>query len=217
MQLLDVLRQEHDLIEEVLGSLRAFVDLRARGAGEASDAAGFLAFFTDFAGGYHHAREEDVLFPALVDEAELPSETGPLRALRDQHHALAGTLAALGPLLGSDLANASDRTRLIELATSYSQALWAHIDAENSVLLPESEKRLRRVSVLELVDRPPRADELAARHAGERLRTRYPAMHDRDAVRGDGCVVCASFGVTCDGLEREWWNESEWEEFPDHL
>jgi hypothetical protein len=32
-------------------------------------------------------------------------------------------------------------------------------------------------------------------------------------VRGDGCVICPSYGVTCEGLEREWWNAHEWDEF----
>ena len=84
-------------------------------------------------------------------------------------------------------------------------------------MLPESEKRLRRVGVLELAGRAPTAEEAAARDGGERLVLRYPPTSDHAAIRGEGCVVCASYGVDCDGVEREWWNESEWEEFPDHL
>lgn len=217
MRLLDQLKHEHDLIEKVLGSLRTFVDLRLRGEGDPADAAEFLAFFRLYAAGYHHAREEDVLFPALVKEAELPSSKGPVPALIAQHHAMAAMLAEIAPLLGADLASPNERERLVELATRYSRALWAHIDAENSVMLPESEKRLRRVGVLELDGRGPTAEEEAARAAGERLVQRYPPTADHVAVRGEGCVVCPSFGVDCDGVEREWWNESEWEEFPDHL
>jgi hypothetical protein len=29
--------------------------------------------------------------------------------------------------------------------------------------------------------------------------------------------MCPAFVDTCRGLEHEWWNESEWEEFEDHL
>lgn len=217
MRLLDELKAEHDLIEQMLGSLRTFVDQRVQGAGDASDAAAFLAFFRDYAAGYHHAREEDVLFPALVAEAELPQDSGPVAALRAQHRAMAKTLGELAPLLVADLTDASNRERLVDLAVHYSRALWAHIDAENSVLFPEAEKRLRRVGVLALDSRPPSAGELAARDAGERLAQRYPPSYDAGAIRGEGCVVCASFGVDCDGVEREWWNEFEWEEFPDHL
>jgi hemerythrin-like domain-containing protein len=217
VRLLDELKAEHDLIEKVLGSLRAFVGLRVRGEGDPDDAPAFLAFFRLYAAGYHHAREEDVLFPALVKEAELPETTGPVPALIAQHHAMAAMLGEVAPLLGAELAGEGERARLVESATRYTRALWAHIDAENSVMLPESEKRLRRVGVLELDGRGPTAEEAAAREAGERLVLRYSPANDHAAMRGEGCVVCASYGVDCDGVEREWWNESEWEEFPDHL
>jgi hemerythrin-like domain-containing protein len=217
VRLLDELKAEHDLIEKVLGSLRTFVNLRVRGEGDAADAPAFLAFFRLYAAGYHHAREEDVLFPALVKEAELPETKGPVPALIAQHHSMAAMLGEIAPLLGAELADARDREQLVDLATRYSRALWAHIDAENSVMLPESEKRLRRVGVLELDARGPTLEEEAARAGGERLVVRYPPAQDHAAIRGEGCVVCASYGVDCDGVEREWWNESEWEEFPDHL
>ena len=74
-------------------------------------------------------------------------------------------------------------------------------------MLPESEKRLRRVGVLELDGRAPTVEEVAAREAGVRLVERYPPSYDPGAVRGEGCVVCTSFGVDCDGVEREWWSE----------
>lgn len=217
MRLLDELKTEHALIEKVLGSLRTFVRARVRGDGDPGDAAAFLGFFRKYAAGYHHAREEDVLFPALVKEAELPETKGPVPALIAQHHAIAAVLGEMAPLLGSELTDGNEQQRLTDLATRYSHALWAHIDAENSVLLPESEKRLRRVGIIELDGRAPTVEEESARADGQRLLLRYPPTLDHAAVRGEGCVVCPSFGVDCDGVEREWWNESEWEEFPDHL
>jgi hypothetical protein len=36
-------------------------------------------------------------------------------------------------------------------------------------------------------------------------------------VRGEGCVVCPSYGDTCAGIEREWWNEWEWEELSERV
>lgn len=217
MRLLDELRAEHGVIERVVGSLRTFVDLRVRGDGDPADAEPFLVFFRDYAAGFHHDREESVLFTALSMQGELPAESGPIAALIGQHRTVAATLAELAPLLGAVLNSATDRERLLELATRYSRTLWAHIDAENSVLFPEAENRLRRVNVVELDCRAPTDDEMAARHAGERLVVLYPPSDDREAVRGEGCVVCPSFGVDCEGVEREWWNEFEWEEFPDHL
>jgi len=43
MELINQLRNEHDLIDQVAGSLRTFVRARARGEGEAADGARFLA------------------------------------------------------------------------------------------------------------------------------------------------------------------------------
>lgn len=81
------------------------------------------------------------------------------------------------------------------------------------MLFPESEARLRRSGVAELPDRPPTEAEAAAGAAGDRLAAIYPPRFDRDALRGEGCVICPSLGVTCASIEREWWNDSEWESF----
>lgn len=217
MRLLDELEDEHLLIDHVLGSLRAYVARRLRGEGSLDDAARFLRFFRVYAGAFHHEREEAVLFRALVQQAELPADRGPVAAFTAQHRAMAVTLDRLAPLLLGDLASDEDRREAGALAAAYTAALARHIDAENSVLLPESEKRLRRAAAGELPARAPTAEEEAARLDGEDLVRAYPPSDDPAVIRGEGCVVCPSFGVDCDGVEREWWNESEWEEFPDHL
>jgi len=217
MQLIDDLRAEHDLIERVVGAFRTFVDRRLAGEGDPADGLRFLAFFRLFAGRFHHAREEDTLFVALEREAELPADRGPMAVMREDHRRMAGLLDAMEPLLAGRLDEASDRATLADLARQYSRSLWHHIDAENSVLLPESEERLRRHGIRELPSREMTGDEREARAIGEALLARYPPLDDPDIIRGDGCVFCLAFGESCRGLEREWWNESEWEEFEDHL
>jgi hypothetical protein len=42
-------------------------------------------------------------------------------------------------------------------------------------------------------------------------------VHEPNVLRGDGCVMCPAFVDNCRGLEHEWWNEWEWDEFEDHL
>jgi hypothetical protein len=54
--------------------------------------------------------------------------------------------------------------------------------------------------------------EQEAHAFGTTLLATYPPLHDAEAVRGGGCVLCPSYGTTCDGLEREWWTDLEWEE-----
>jgi len=211
MQLIEDLRQEHELIEQVVGSLRAFVTARLADQGDPADGAHFLAFFRRYAGDFHHDKEEIVLFQALSEKAELPLDRGPIAALTGEHRRMGGLLDAMEGLFGSPLAEA-DRTRLQALAVDYSHSLWRHIDAENSVLFPEAQERLRRFHVRELPSRPMTEAEAAARAAGLDLISRYPPYMDPEVHRGDGCVACPSFGTTCDGLEREWWTELEWED-----
>lgn len=215
MKLIDDLRAEHDLIEQVLGSLRTFVDRRVRDEADPSDGERYLAFFRLFANDFHHAKEEDTLFPALHQQADLP-QSGPIAVLTSDHRRMSAVLSELAPLLAPGPLGERQRERLQELATEYSHALWHHIDAENSVLLPEGEARLAKKGVRELLSRPISNEEVAARSAGEELVRVYPPVPDPTLIRGEGCVCCHAFGESCRGLEREWWNEWEWEEFEQH-
>ena len=43
----------------------------------------------------------------------------------------------------------------------------------------------------------------------EQLVERFPPLEDDEVFRGDGCVACSAFAVTCGGIEKEWWNDWE--------
>jgi hemerythrin-like domain-containing protein len=212
MQLIEDLRTEHGLIEQLAGSLRAFVTARLAGQGDPADGARFMAFFRCYAGDFHHDKEEQILFRTLSEKAELPADRGPIAALTSEHKRMAGLLDAMEGLLGAALDADDDRQRLLALAVDYSRSLWRHMDAENSVLFPEGQERLRRFHIRELPSRPMTGEERAAREAGLDLLTRYPPQHDAEVHRGDGCIACPSYGAACEGLEREWWTDLEWED-----
>jgi hemerythrin-like domain-containing protein len=208
MQLLDDLRAEHERIDAVLGSMRTWAGRLVRGEAPLIHRDSFVTFFSVYAGTFHHEREEELLFPALAGEAGLPADRGPLAVLLDDHHRMAELLR--------QIAGSADPAALDALATAYSHALWLHIDAENSVLFPESERQLRRSGVHELPSRPPDSREAAAAALGDALVALYSPMTP-DAIRGDGCVMCHAYGDSCRGLEREWWNEWEWDELSEHV
>ncbi len=216
MRLIEALREEHRLIEQVVGSLRAFVESRVRGDADVGDGDGFLRFFRTLVGGYHHAREEDVLFVALTGEAGLPRDEGPIPSFRAQHHEMGETLDEMAPLLAGELPPGAGAP-LVALATRYAHALLRHIDAENTVLFPESEKRLEMSGIPELPEREPTMAEASAMVEGMRLVNRYPPRYDAEAIRGEGCIICPSLGTSCRGVEREWWNDSEWDEFSNRI
>jgi len=217
MQLLEELRAEHDLIDQVVGSLRTFVAARLGGTADPADGPRFIRFFRVYAGHFHHAREEDTLFVALHERAELPNDRGPIAVMLGDHERMARVLDQLEAALAAPLDTADTRGALEASAVEYSRSLWLHIDAENSVLFPEGQERLRRHGIYELPGRPMTTDEQDARAIGETLVQQYRPMEDPGIIRGAGCVICPAFTQDCRGLEREWWTELEWEEFEDHL
>ncbi|GAB3652915.1 hemerythrin domain-containing protein [Ramlibacter alkalitolerans] len=213
MKLIDAFQDEHVLIDQVLGSFRTYVDGLADGTADPDDGRRFAAFFVEFAGHFHHDREEGVFFKALVTDADLPATSGPVHALLREHAEMGEWLGEMTPFLAQGPRSADDRDRLRRLAIRYSHALWRHIDAENSVLYVEGEERLGRNGIFELPDRAMSPAEAAAREEGARLRLRYRPLADASLTRGDGCFMCRAHGETCDGLEAEWWTELEWQEF----
>lgn len=202
MELIEALRSDHRLIESVAGSAIAWAQQRL--LDEAPDVRQeYVGFFRDFVRGSHHRREEEILFPALVEHAEVPEDRGPLAVLRDDHERLDGLLDQLESTDG-------DRA-VLDAARELAHHVWEHVDKEDSVLLPEAEARLVRHGVRELDD--PGADEeaQAARRKGELLLERFRPVDDPSVVRGEGCIACSAFAVTCRGIESEWWNAWEWQ------
>jgi hemerythrin-like domain-containing protein len=202
MRLIDELRAEHSLVDRVAGSLIRFAGHAAAGGTTAEDVADFVCFFRVFVSGYHHEREEEVLFKVLVERAEVPGDCGPLPAIEVDHRT-AAELVDEFEIASASGGNAADVARRL------AHHLWEHIDKEESVLLPESLDRLRRNGVTRLEGREASAEEESARELGERLSERFPPLDDPEIVRGDGCIACSAFGNTCGGIETEWWNTWE--------
>jgi hemerythrin-like domain-containing protein len=212
MKLIDELHAEHDVIERVAGALLTFAS--SAPARSQDDGAAFLRFFRLYASRFHHAREEDTLFAALRDRAGLPADRGPIAVMIADHERMAELLSGVAAGLEG---GADTQAGLRQSAAAYVHALWHHIDAENSVLFPECAPRLRRNGVTELPSRAMTAEERGALADGHALAARYPPPANPDEMRGDGCVMCPAFGVACRGLELEWWNEWEWDEFEDRM
>ena len=57
----------------------------------------------------------------------------------------------------------------------------------------------------------------AARDDAERLVLAYPPSDIPGIDRGDGCCACPAYGNPCEGIEREWWSELEWEDARERL
>jgi hemerythrin-like domain-containing protein len=204
MRFLDELAEEHRLVDRVSGSLIRFAEHALDSRTSAQDVADFVHFFRVYVGGFHHDREEKVLFPALVEHAEVPADRGPISVIAAEHRESTAMVDDLEAV-------ASEPSEAAGVARRLAHHLWEHIDKEDSVLLPESEQRLIRGGLAELEGRPPTPDEEAALEIGERLIERFPPLDDPEVIRGDGCIACSAFAVSCGGIEKEWWNDWEHE------
>jgi hypothetical protein len=85
MQLFAEFRSEHQLVDRVAGSLFRFAWAARNGDPSPQDVEDFVHFFRVFVSGYHHEREEQTLFPALIERAEVPADRGPLPAIEADH------------------------------------------------------------------------------------------------------------------------------------
>ena len=78
MKATQTLIHEHEVITQGLAVLDAMATRLARGEGvPAHDLEQLLEFFSVFADGCHHAKEERILFPAL-EAAGMPRDGGPI-------------------------------------------------------------------------------------------------------------------------------------------
>jgi hemerythrin-like domain-containing protein len=204
MQATDVLRNEHRLIVQVVGALRQLAlagqaEGRIDGAG-AADALDFIRNFTDRC---HHAKEETLLFPALL-AAGLPADGGPVAVMLSEHEQGRAFAQALDA--SREAAAAGDSAALAQFtaaALGYSDLLVGHIDKEDHVLFNLADGLLSAEQQAQL-----RAefDRVEAEEIGEGEHERFHALGEALVARyGDpagegpadapaGCGACG-----CDG------------------
>jgi len=143
MDAVEILMNEHRLIEHAIEALVAFADeVRRKGADDRAELGRFVTFIRDFADTRHHGKEEKILFAAMV-EAGFPDRSGPIGVMlheHDQGRVLVGILAELAgqatPWSGDD------RQRLARAANGYAELLRAHIHKEDAVLYPMAGQHL---------------------------------------------------------------------------
>ena len=123
----DVLRDEHRII---LGALDMLETAAARSDGgrvlPESWWAETIEWLRAFADRNHHAKEERLLFPAMV-KAGVPSEGGPIAVMLEEH--------TEGRALVQAMATAAPAERPA-VARRYVRLLRDHIEKENGVLFP---------------------------------------------------------------------------------
>ena len=109
----------------------------------------FLRVFVDKC---HHAKEEDVLFPALVEDGE-PIENDLVKVLLAEHAAGRKLVSEMTEALTSYQAGNRDSVSdLRGAARSYTQLLTDHIAKEDSELYPLADIKISAAAQQEMVE-----------------------------------------------------------------
>jgi len=137
MRAIDVLMDEHRVIERVLDSLEAGAERLARG--ESIRPAFFLEiadFATRFADGCHHQKEEGVLFPAMTEHGA-PAHGGAIEMMLHEHDAGRAYVRRLREAARQlEGGNRAAVKPLIAAAAGYAALLRDHIAKEDELLFP---------------------------------------------------------------------------------
>lgn len=143
MTSLQILMDEHRVIERAITALTAYARAVANGAdAPRQDLAGLVGFLRDYADAHHHGKEEDILFRAMVDHG-MPMDGGPLAVMLAEHAEGRRLTRALAELAADDAAwDPEQRRRLLRAATGYARLLRDHIQKEDRVLYPMAKQML---------------------------------------------------------------------------
>lgn len=135
--------KEHSAISSMLLVLQTVCNrIEAQADVPASDLSLLVDFFSGFADGCHHQKEELHLFPGL-ERAGVPRQNGPVGVMLSEHELgrkyIRGMKTAITALTSGD--PMAGRT-FVSDARAYIGLLSAHILKENNVLFPMAERCL---------------------------------------------------------------------------
>ncbi len=132
---------EHRLILRMLALLERNAPLTAAGSYTNyqfyRDAVDFIRNYADR---FHHAKEEDILFEALIANG-MPRENSPVAAMLMEHDRGRAYVKAMEEAaLAAEAGDASRTGDLAENALAYLTMLREHIDKEDTILYPLAER-----------------------------------------------------------------------------
>jgi hemerythrin-like domain-containing protein len=99
-----------------------------------------IDFIRNYADRFHHAKEEDLLFTALIENG-MPRENSPVAAMLMEHDLGRTYISALEAALAEAMDGDTGRFQAIaDNALGYAALLREHIDKEDGILYPLSER-----------------------------------------------------------------------------
>lgn len=99
-------------------------------------------FIRSYADRFHHAKEEDVLFAALIENG-MPKENSPVAAMLMEHDQGRSFVHAMeAAVIEAQAGNTDAYNTIADNALGYAALLREHINKEDSILYPLSERVL---------------------------------------------------------------------------
>jgi hemerythrin-like domain-containing protein len=137
-----LLRHEHRVIEQAMRALDGIcLRMRAGGSVPGEELSKLLDFIRNFADGFHHAKEERHLFPAL-EQIGIGDENGPLAYLRNQHETERRLLSELGRAVEEYRDDPASAEKLVSAALQFKDHLIGHMQQEDAILFRLAEEML---------------------------------------------------------------------------
>ena len=107
-----------------------------------AELARFVSFIRGFADAYHHGKEEDILFVAMVEHG-FPREVGPIPVMLREHDLGRSLVSVLDGLAQQSTTwSEQDRATLARTVREFSTLLRQHIQKEDQILYPMADTRL---------------------------------------------------------------------------
>lgn len=156
---IDKLMEEHALILDVLDAFSAALRGGRAAPPSRETIADFVRFCREYVDGLHHHKEEDLLFPAMVEQGFSP-EQGPVGVMLHEHVQGRQHVAALAAIAqSSEALDDSEFAALEAHGRAFAALLASHIAKENNVLYPMALRMLPASSVGHLDAQAAAADE----------------------------------------------------------
>ena len=126
---------EHESVLQMLDILKSAASKLSSGDKvPPADLEAMLDFLKVFVDRCHHGKEEQVLFPKLMDSG-IPNEGGPVGMMLFEHVKGRGYIGGLGSGVAKyKSGDASGIPEIIENINEYAELLYAHIYKENNIL-----------------------------------------------------------------------------------
>jgi len=133
--------EEHRLIKRMLTLIEQFAPQTAEGTfREWQFYLDGVDFIRNYADRFHHAKEEDILFEALVTNG-MPRQNSPVAAMLMEHDLGRSYVKALEEAARKAQAGENDQQQIIsENALAYAALLREHISKEDEILYPLAER-----------------------------------------------------------------------------